>query len=223
MELIKRTFSFGFNRVFFMWCFALPVAAFVITLFFTGVFADTAGGNQITNLGLKKFLAYYTANGINEFLVIFLNNYMAVLIIVYFGPVALWVRRQWERWRDRETALSALEKILLYVFPAVFLVRQAVNIAVIINGMAASINKNVILMFTGIVLPHGLPEFLVFCVAGAVGMEVTHKMLFSDSPGQIISGRVMLGLLVLIGACAFLEVYFTPRIFAALMSFNAIN
>jgi hypothetical protein len=180
-------------------------------------FSGAPSGISITVHNLKQFLEYYDKYLFREFFQIFFNNYFAVLVLVYFTPLFIGIRGLWQKWSNKHSEISVFEKLILYLFPGLFMVRQAVNIAVISSGLSGYINKNVIITLTGIILPHGLPELLAFSVAGAIGMEVTRKMLFSQSSGRLVSGKVMILLGLFTALCAFMEVYFTPKIFALLM------
>ena len=224
MEQIKKNFlKNDFNPVFFTLCFTGPVLAFLLTLWVISALSVGNGEVFLTAQRLREFVAYYDKYMVNEFLEIFLNNYFIILMLVYFTPLVLTLRKLWQRWRGREDEISAFEKGLLYLFPAIFLVRQAVTIALIINSMSASISKNILVTFLGIILPHGLPELVAVSMAGALGMEVTRKVLFSSASGRLVNGRI-LGLLCLFTAlCAFVEVYFTPKIFTILMVATGIN
>ena len=224
MEHIKKnTLIIHFNPVFFTLCFGSPVFAFIVSLFIINALTAAGGEASLTSQCLREFLEYYDRYMANEFLKIFLNNYFIVVLLEYFTPLALLLRRVWQKFRNRNDEISAFEQVLLYLFPAVFLIRQAVNIAIILNGTSTSISKNVLLTFAGIILPHGLPELLAVSLAGAIGMEVTRKVLFSNVSGPLVKGRV-LGLLGLFTAlCAFIEVYFTPKIFSILMVATGIN
>jgi len=211
------------NPVFFLWCLSLPLLAFVFTVFllsaFSAVFpASVSNGTLVDSRSLQEFLAYYDTHLVREFLEIFLNNYFAALVLIFFTPVILVLRRVWQKWRGRDCVVSVFEKNLLYLFPGIFLIRQAVYMASILSGFSVSIDKNALLILAGILLPHGLPELLAFSMAGALGMEVTGKLLSAISPGKLVRMRT-LGLLLLATVfCAFVEVYFTPRIFVAVMS-----
>ncbi|PKM83418.1 MAG: hypothetical protein CVU89_01350 [Firmicutes bacterium HGW-Firmicutes-14] len=205
------------NFTFFLWCFGLPVFSFIIALSLIASFSGAPSGISITVHNLKQFLEYYDTYLFREFFEIFFNNYFAVLILVYFTPLFVGMRRLWQKWSNKHTEITAFEKLVLYLFPGLFLVRQAVNIAVISSGLSGYINKNVIITLAGIVLPHGLPELLAFSIAGAIGMEVTRKILFSSSSGKLVSGNVLILLCLFTALCAFMEVYFTPKIFALLM------
>ena len=218
MEQAKRISFIKVNSTCFAWCFGLPVFAFMIALSLVAGLSGGEPGAALTARSLREFLNYYNTHVVDEFLKIFLNNYLAVLVIVYFTPLVLGLRKILEKCRNKQITLSKFDKVLLYLFPGIFLVRQAVNIAIIANSLASHINKNVIVTLTGIILPHGLPELLAFSLAGAVGMEVTRKLLFSTSQGRLVSGKVLGSLVVFIALCAFLEVYFTPKVFAVIMS-----
>ncbi|MBU7008404.1 stage II sporulation protein M [Phosphitispora fastidiosa] len=224
MEQIKQSaLTDHFNPVFFTLCFGSPVCAFIVSLFIISAITASGGETSLTGQCLTEFLTYYDQYMVNEFLKIFSNNFFIVVLLVYFTPLALLLRRVWQKLRSRSDDISAFEKVLLYLFPAIFLIRQAVNIAVILNGTSTSISKNVMLIFTGIILPHGLPELLAVSLAGAIGMEVTRRVLFSNVSGPLVKARV-LGLLgVFTALCAFVEVYFTPKIFSILMVATGIN
>lgn len=222
MEQATKTWSFGFNYTFFGWCLGLPVSAFIITLFLTATFSVGNTGVTITNHNLQEFINYYDQNSVGECLKIFLNNFCAALVVVYFTPFILYLRQSWEKWRNVEISLSPVEKLVLYIFPGLFLIRQAVSIAFVLNNLSWQINKNVILTFMGIILPHGFPELLAFSLAGAVGMEVTRKLLLSPSTEGIVSARTLSVLLVFIAFCAYVEVYLTPKFFALIMSASGV-
>ncbi len=224
MELLKKNMSpVHFNPISFILCFGTPVLAFMVSLFIINSVTAAGGETSLTGQCLTEFLEYYDRYMINEFLTIFLNNYLIVLLLVYFTPVALVLRRIWLKFRQRDEEISAFEKVLLYLFPAVFLIRQAVNIAVILNGTSASISKSVLLTFTGIILPHGLPELLAVSLAGAIGMEVTRKVLYANVSGPLVKSGVLGLLCVFTALCAFVEVYFTPKIFSILMVATGIQ
>ncbi len=206
-----------------MWCFCLPVFTFVIAIVLAVVFADTRIGGSLTNESLRRFLDYYDRHQVTEFIVILLNNYIAVLLLVYFTPIALGLKDGWGKWRNKKAGISVFEKILLYLFPGLFLMRQAINIAIIIKDLSGIINKNIVITLAGIILPHGLPELLAFSLAGAIGMGVTRKLLFTPVSGRLVGGKALGILLIFIASCAFLEVYLTPRVFAAIMVATGVS
>lgn len=204
--------------IFFIWCLMLPTAALVFSLAVLWLFnGDNSAGNLTENM-IKSFLQYYDNNGMREWIRIFLNNYLAVLVIVYFTPMVLWLRYLWQVIRKKESSVTVFEKVILYLFPALFLVRQAVNIAVITDDFSFDIGKNVLLTLAGIILPHGLPELLVFSLAGAVGMEITRKLLSIKENTRLFNAKLLGLLLLLTAGSAFVEVYFTPKVFALLMN-----
>jgi len=217
MEYVRKALAVNLNSKFFIWCFTLPIAAFVVTLSLGTVLADTVTQPGFNSRSVSEFLRYYDRYLLREFMIIFSNNYFAALVVVYFTPLALGLRRFWGRWRGKNTPLSRLEQALLYLFPAIFLVRQAVNIAVVLSGLAGPMSKNILVSFAGLILPHGLPELAAFSLAGALGMEVTHKLFNSVDSGRVVNARVLVILTTVFAFCAFLEVYFTPRVFALLV------
>lgn len=95
--------------------------------------------------------------------------------------------------------------------------RLLIFIAVVTGSLSFGIGKNIILTLAGIILPHGLPELLVFSLAGAAGMEITRKML-SKGRTKLFSVKLLGLLLLLTAGCAFVEVYFTPKVFAFFIS-----
>lgn len=205
--------------IFFVWCLLLPTAVLIFTLAVIWLFTGSDSNGILSLNMINDFLRYYDRHRLDEGMQIFLNNYLAVLVVVYFTPATLWLRHLWHRYRSKkETAVTTFEKIILYLFPAFFLVRQAINIAVVTGNLSFGIGKNLILTLAGIILPHGLPELLVFSLAGAVGMEFTRGLLSAKDQTRLISAK-LLGLLMLLTAgCAFVEVYFTPKVFALLMT-----
>lgn len=204
--------------IFFVWCLMLPTAALVFSLSMLWFFNSHSGAGSLTENMINSFLRYYDNNGMREWMRIFLNNYLAVLVIVYFTPIVLWLRCLWQVFRKKESNVSAFEKVILYLFPALFLVRQAVNIAVITDNLSFDIGKNVLLTLAGIILPHGLPELLVFSLAGAVGMEITRRLLSIQGRTRLFNAKLLGLLLFLTAGSAFVEVYFTPKVFAMLMN-----
>ncbi|WP_418791619.1 stage II sporulation protein M [Phosphitispora sp. TUW77] len=216
-QINKNALTVNFNPIFFLLCFGCPVFAFIISLFAINTLTTGGGEMFLTGQSLAEFLKYYNRYMVDEFLKIFLNNFFIIILLVYFTPITLVLRRGWQKFRNRDDEISSFEKVLLYLFPAVFLIRQAVNIAINLNGTSANISQNILLTFVGIILPHGLPELLVVSLAGAMGMEVTRKVFFTYTSGPLVKGWV-LGLLGLLTAlCALVEVYFTPKIFSILM------
>lgn len=204
--------------IFFMWCLMLPSAALVFSLAMLWLFnGHNSAGNLKENM-VRSFLQYYDNNRMREWMRIFLNNYLAVLVIVYFTPIVLWLRCLWQVFRKKESSVTVFEKVILYLFPALFLVRQAVNIAVITDDLSFDIGKNVLLTLAGIILPHGLPELLVFSLAGAVGMEITRRLLSIQESTRLFNAKILGLLLFLTAGSAFVEVYFTPKVFAMLMN-----
>ncbi len=217
MEQTRKEIFRDFNPTFFIWCLALPVFVFIITLSLANSGSSIEPVASLNGNKIRQFLNYYETYLVDEFVEIFFNNYAVLLVIVYFTPIVLGLRRVWEKWRGKELTLSSLEKSLLYLFPGIFLARQAVNIAITVNALSVQINKNVVITLAGIILPHGLPELLAFSLAGAIGMEVTRKML-STASGTLVNMQVMCLLCIFTALCAFLEVSFTPRVFALLMA-----
>lgn len=204
--------------IFFVWCLMMPTAALVFSLAVLWFFNGHNGTGNLTQNMISSFLQYYDNNGAHEWMRIFLNNYLAVLVIVYFTPVVLWLRYFWQVYRKKQTSVTVFEKVILYLFPALFLVRQAINIAVITDDLSFDIGKNVLLTLAGIILPHGLPELLVFSLAGAVGMEITRRLLSLQDGSGLFNVKLLGLLLFLTAGSAFVEVYFTPKVFAILMS-----
>jgi len=188
--------------VFFVWCLMLPTAALVFSLITLWFF----NGHNSTGILTENMIR------------IFLNNYLAVLVIVYFTPVVLWLRYSWQVYRKNQTSVTVFEKVILYLFPALFLVRQAVNIAVITGNLSFEIGKSMLVTLAGIILPHGLPELLVFSFAGAVGMEITRRLLSVRGRTKLLDSKLLGLLLFLTAGSAFVEVYFTPKVFVMLMT-----
>lgn len=223
MEQVRNT-HFRCNSIFFIWCLGLPVLAFVITLSIISSFsAGTHAGASVTGQSLHEFLTYYDTHWADEFFKIFINNYCAVLILIYFTPITMGVRSIWEKFRKNEVEVSGFEKILLYLFPILFLIRQAVNIALILNNFSGQIDKNIYLTLAGIIMPHGIPELLVFSLVGALGMEVTRRHLSDPESGGLVRGGALGMMSVLVALCAFIEVYFTPRVFVYLMNLTGVS
>lgn len=218
MEQTRKIGLLEFNLTSFIWCLTLPVVAFVLVLSLGPVLNVNNLGSPLSRESLSQFLQYYNSHMVNEGLQIFLNNFTAVLVMVYFTPLALGIRQIWEKWRCRKVSISVFEKNLLFLFPGLFLIRQAINVALVLNNFSANINKSVVVTLAGIILPHGLPELISFSLAGAVGMEVTRKLLFSSSTGKLVGLKELGLLLFLTASCAFLEVFLTPRVFMLLMS-----
>lgn len=204
--------------VFFIWCLMLPIAALVFSLIMLWFFNGNNSTGMLTENMVSSFLQYYDNNRLHEGLRIFLNNYLAVLVIVYFTPVVLWFRYLWQVYRKKQASVTLFEEVILYLFPALFLVRQAVNIAVITDNLSLDIGKSVFLTLAGIILPHGLPELLVFSFAGAIGMEITRRLLSIQGSTKLFNAKLLVLLLFLTAGSAFVEVYFTPKIFALLMT-----
>jgi hypothetical protein len=218
MRQSKAYSSLDFNVTFFLWCFTLPIFVFMIALAVIDNFIAVKGDMFVTAQQLRSFLLYYDKYIIREFAVIFGNNFLAVLVVIYFTPVYLWFRKRWAGWRNSKTALTAFEKILLYLFPALFLIRQSLNIVASLYRLSERINENIIVTMIGVILPHGLPELIAFSITGAIAMGVTKKIISSGSSGKPINLNIVGLLCILTGLCAFVEVYFTPKIFALIMS-----
>lgn len=214
---ISRNFRVKLNSGFFIWCTSVPVLFFVITLLLAAVFSTDAMDKLSKERTLTEFLSYYKNNSVREFLIIFFNNSFVALVIIYFTPFALFVRNLWEKGRGVTAALSPRERLILYSFPVLFLIREAIRIALTVSDLSGQIDRGVIVTFLGIIFPHGLPEFLALSVAGAIGMEVTRRC-FSSSTDRMPGVKQVALLIIFIGFCAFLEVYLTPRIFALLLS-----
>lgn len=216
MEQAEKRSAIKFNVRFFLWCIGLPVTFFLLTLFLAALFSAGGLGGGLNGQALTEFVKYYRENYVSEFFKIFLNNSFVALVMIYFTPFALFIRKVWEKHMDYDFPLSTREKILLYSFPAVFLTRDAIRIALIISDLAERIQKDMIITFLGIIFPHGFPELVALGMAGAVGMEVTrrHIMRQGEKTPQL---KVLLFLILCIGAAAFLEVRFTPLVFALLM------
>lgn len=206
------------TSVFFVWCLMMPTAALIFSLVVLWFFNDRNIPGTLTENMIYSFLQYYDNNRLHEGVRIFLNNYLAVLVIVYFTPVVLWLRYLWQVYRKKQASISTFEKSILYLFPALFLIRQAVNIAVVTDNLSLEIGKSVILTLAGIILPHGLPELLVLSIAGAVGMEITRRLLTMEGGTRLFNAKLMGLLLFLTAGSAFVEVYFTPKVFAMLMN-----
>lgn len=223
MEQIAKNRTENFNGTFLIWCIVFPVISFMGTLLLANYFTQGHPGEVITRKSLAAFLKYYEENHMTEFLTIFVNNSFSALVLVYFTPFILFVRRRWEKLRNYSIQLSGFEKLLLYSFPVMFLVREAVRIAMLVNGLSLQINKSLVLTFSGMLLPHGLPELIAFSVAGAFGMEVTKHCLTEPSFERAVGSRKIVLLIVTIGLCAYLEVSFTPRVFAILMSATGLG
>ena len=204
--------------IFFVWCLFLPTAALAFSLAMLWLFNGHNSAGNLTENMVNSFLQYYDNNGMREWMRIFLNNYLAVLVIVYFTPIVLWLRYLWQVFRKQQSSVTFFEKVILYLFPALFLVRQAVNIAVMTDNLSFDIGKNVLLTLAGIILPHGLPELLVFSLAGAVGMEITRRLLSIRENTRLFNVKLLGLLLILTAGSAFVEVYFTPKVFAMLMN-----
>ena len=204
--------------VFFVWCLMLPTAALVFSLITLWFFNGHNSTGILTENMINSFLQYYDNNRLREGIRIFLNNYLAVLVIVYFTPVVLWLRYSWQVYRKNQTSVTVFEKVILYLFPALFLVRQAVNIAVITGNLSFEIGKSMLVTLAGIILPHGLPELLVFSFAGAVGMEITRRLLSVRGRTKLLDSKLLGLLLFLTAGSALVEVYFTPKVFVMLMT-----
>lgn len=216
MEQVDKKNLIKFNTRFFLWCISLPVVFFFVTLLFSALFFAGGIGNGLSRHTMAEFLNYYRENYVREFLKIFLNNSFVGLVMIYFTPFALFVRKVWEKHRDYNFPLSTRERLMLYSFPTVFLTRDAIRIALTVSDVSSQIQKDMFLTFLGIIFPHGLPELVALGLAGAVGMEVTRRHVTNHAektPGL----KVILFLIFLIGAAAFLEVRFTPVVFALLM------
>lgn len=225
MEYIRRALNININPAFLGWCLALPAAAFLVALLTAPSFSHPSASLPLSSQRLREFLSYYDIYRFKEFAVIFGNNFLAVVTVVYFTPLALSLRRVWERLRGRRTEVSMMEKNLLFLFPGLFLVRQAVYIALASCELASQIGRNVVITMIGIILPHGIPEFLVFSLAGAVGMEVTRKALTVSQgkgltvlPDKAVSSYTLGVLASAVAACALVEVCLTPKVFAVLMA-----
>lgn len=214
---ISRNFRVKLNPGFFVWCVSVPVLFFIMTLLLAAVFSTDAMDKLTNERSLNEFLSYYKNNSIREFLIIFLNNSFVAIVIIYFTPFALFIRNAWEKRRGITTALSPRERLILYSFPVLFLIREAIRIALIVSDLSGQIDRGVIITFFGIIFPHGLPEFLALSVAGAMGMEVTRRC-FSSTSGRTPGMKQVIVLIIFIGFCAFLEVHLTPKVFALLLS-----
>lgn len=217
MEYIRRALAVSENLTFFLWCFTVPVISFVMTLALGALLSDSVSQPAFTSRALGEFTGYYDRYFLREFTIIFLNNYLAALVVVFFTPIALWIRKLWERWRGNSTPLSPVERTLLFLFPALFLIRQSVNIGIILSGLAGDMSKNIVIAFTGLILPHGLPELAAFSMAGALGMAVTRELIKARPSERLIKGRILALLTAAIAFCAFLEVFLTPKVFALLV------
>ena len=214
---ISRNFRVKLNSGFIVWCVCVPVLFFVITLLLAAVFSTDAMDKLSNERSVAEFLSYYKNNSIREFSTIFLNNSFVAIVIIYFTPFALFVRDTWEKRRGMTSPLSSRERLILYSFPVLFLIREAIRIALTVSDLSGQIDRGVIITFFGIIFPHGLPEFLALSVAGAMGMEVTRRC-FSSAPGRTPGIKQVSLLIIFIGFCAFLEVHLTPRVFALLLS-----
>lgn len=214
---IGKNFRVKLNPGFFVWCVSLPVIFFIITLSLSALFSTEAMDKITRQRSLTEFLSYYNNNSLREFIIIFFNNSFVAIVIIYFTPFALYVRNWWEQRRGVSADLSPREKLILYSFPVLFLIREAVRIALTVSDLSGQIDRGVLITFFGIIFPHGLPEFLALSVAGAMGMEVTKRCFYSVS-GTMPGVKQVVGLIIFIGFCAFLEVKLTPRVFALLLS-----
>lgn len=216
MEQAEKRSAIKFNVRFFLWCMGLPVSFFLLTLLLSALFSAGGMGNGLSRQALTEFLSFYRENYVREFFIIFLNNSFVALVMIYFTPFALFLRKVWERQKDYDFTLSTRERYLLYSFPIIFLTRDAIRIALVVSDLSSRIQKDVILTFLGIIFPHGFPELVALGLAGAVGMEVTRRFLVKaeeKTPGF----KVILFLISCIAAAAYLEVRFTPEVFALLM------
>ncbi len=217
MEQVEKVSEIKFNVGLILWCVGLPILFFTITLLSTALFSAGEMGNGLSRQVLAEFLRYYRENYVREFFIIFLNNSFIALVLVYFTPFALFLRKIWEKYRDCNSLLSIRERFLLYSFPTIFLNREAIRFALVVNDFSGQIQKGRILTFLGIIFPHGVPELLALGMAGAVGMEVTLRYI-GKKDHKNPSLKVLLLLILSIGLAAFMEVRLTPGIFALLMS-----
>lgn len=216
MEQVDERSMPKFNLRFFLWCIGLPVLFFLVTMLLAALFSAGGLGNGLDRQALAEFVTYYRENYVGEFFKIFLNNSFVALVMIYFTPFALFIRKIWEKHKDYDFPLSHRERILLYAFPAIFLTRDAIRIALVVSDLSGRIQKDMVLTFLGIIFPHGFPELVALGMAGAVGMEVTRRYVTKQGE-KTPELKVLLFLIFAIAACAFLEVRFTPLVFALLM------
>lgn len=216
MEEVEKGGAIKFNVRFFLLCIGLPISFFLLTLLLAALFSTGSLGEGLNRRALAEFVSYYRDNYVKEFFKIFLNNSFVALVMIYFTPFALFLRKIWEKHRDYDFPLSTREKILLYSFPAVFLTRDAMRIALIVSDLAGQIQRDIFVTFFGIIFPHGFPELVALGLAGAVGMEVTRRHItkHGEKTPEI---KILLFLIFCVGAAAYLEVLFTPMVFALLM------
>ncbi|HWI55521.1 MAG TPA: stage II sporulation protein M [Desulfobacteria bacterium] len=216
MEQVEKRSTIKFNLRFFIWCIGLPVLFFLLTFLLAALFSTHRSDNGSNGQALAEFLRYYRENSFREFFKIFLNNSFVAFVMIYFTPFALFIRKVWENRKDYDFTLSTREIILLYSFPAVFLTRDAIRIALIVSDLSGKIHKDMIFTFLSIIFPHGFPELVALGMAGAVGMEVTRRHVTKQGE-KTPELKVLLFLLFCFGAAAYLEVRFTPLVFALLM------
>lgn len=165
---------------------------------------------------LEKFVAFYRENFLSEFGVIFSNNSLAALLMIYFSPLAIFLYRWMERLGLTGSRITWWDRFLLYGFPALFLAKQGAVMGWGLVGFAAQTGHSPAAVFFSIIFPHFLFEALALCQAGALGLAVTGQALTGGGLSVDIR-KAALPVIGLLAAAAFLEVAITPRIFAFMM------
>lgn len=194
---------------------------FIMSLMGAAIAGDAFGARapaiDITPEQIRRFVAFYKENLISEMSIIFINNTVAGLLLIYFTPLALKLHG-WLGALRPVGRLTGWDRFLLYGFPALFVIKQGIVMGLGLADFAAQIGEGMATTFFSIIFPHLAPEALALCLAAAMGLEVTRRALNRETPKAGFSINIAaLSVVGLMALAAFLEVALTPQVFALVM------
>ena len=196
--------------------YLLFIISLLAAAYARGLFVVHGPVNAVTPERLQKFLAFYRENFFSEISVIFINNSAAALILIYFTPLAILLKRRLVFLRSAGEDLTKWDRLLLYGFPVFFLIKQGIVIGLKLSGFADQIGESLLTTFIGIIFPHLSLEALALCLAAVLGLHVTRRCLAGDALGYGLKAAT-LAVVALVAAAALLEVSVTPKVFAFFM------